>query len=709
MDDSTVEYETIDDKLERIERVLAKALAEQQRGKSSKPPKRVAERAAAAIWDLNELLHLSERVERALKAIATTPPTGDAAGESFGSRMAAARRLLKKFKGLPPRPSFTVMVSGREETIPQLDGQARLATELHDEPFPDWIALILAAVRAIRNDLNSAPDIRTLTEGARLSLTRLHNAILPVCLVLNSCKVSGVYPGKLRLSPDKRRDLRKPLDELLQVLRPFPRPASCSNFGRGDPESEDSWNQRLRDAYMGAFGTLVPPAPLYSHPWHNPLEMLWLTATNLQRETATKLTTETVQKSEQDALSLPEDYFIDLKQAADQLAAASNGANAAPPSATTPKPATTDPGNDSIPVDIAQAFNAALVSVVNWLRERYHRGESRFQHADLQSHLQVAGLPVNLSMGLLRHLVNSIVIHEIPAPVAGTGDGNRVVVTTGKLLHPGDAIPVWGYETLPAVLDFQQGTATNSVVTEYSFGQLLTDLRNYETEKRREADHDATSREHGAPTPGSKALHYRFLAIEAQKHATAAWKRIPKSRGVDLLKTICDGKGMPFAVASLKKLSAESALSRGMTSSDVENISLESVAELLRTAASRPASVNEVPVVNSPPPVDHLEPNGVTDNELCERACEPLTTLQTNIIRFVWKRKHSTGFNTLAENCWPNGVASDETIIKRLRDIEGRWDARATPDKWFGLLDLEISPGKRTVKLVRSGQSEGQK
>lgn len=92
-----------------------------------------------------------------------------------------------------------------------------------------------------------------------------------------------------------------------------------------------------------------------------------------------------------------------------------------------------------------------------------------------------------------------------------------------------------------------------------------------------------------------------------------------------------------------------------------------------------------------------------------DRVTDPLTVLQTRIIHFLWKRAHATNFDSLAQSCWPNGSASDETIVKRLKDIEKRWGEKGDSDQWYVQLDLEISPGKRTVKLIRPGQNKGQK
>lgn len=98
-----------------------------------------------------------------------------------------------------------------------------------------------------------------------------------------------------------------------------------------------------------------------------------------------------------------------------------------------------------------------------------------------------------------------------------------------------------------------------------------------------------------------------------------------------------------------------------------------------------------------------------SDADPLDKACEPLTPLHTKIVTFLWNRPHATRFETIAEHCWPNRIASDDTIKKRVADIKARWAKQGEQDSWYLTLDLDKSDGKRTIKLIRPGQKLGQK
>ncbi len=125
-------------------------------------------------------------------------------------------------------------------------------------------------------------------------------------------------------------------------------------------------------------------------------------------------------------------------------------------------------------------------------------------------------------------------------------------------------------------------------------------------------------------------------------------------------------------------------------------------AKVLNDRTAIPAVAKSDPAVRLPS-AENNESDGLN------RALDSLTPLQKRITTFLWDRVYATSFDTLAENCWSDKNASDDTIVKRLKDIEKKWSDCAKSDRWFDCLDLEISTASRAAKLIRSGQNGGQK
>ena len=89
-------------------------------------------------------------------------------------------------------------------------------------------------------------------------------------------------------------------------------------------------------------------------------------------------------------------------------------------------------------------------------------------------------------------------------------------------------------------------------------------------------------------------------------------------------------------------------------------------------------------------------PAGEDDESLFDQVTDILTPQGDRIVQFLWDRTHSTSYDRLAENCWKDGSAEDETIYKALKRVANDLNANLN----LGVT-IEIYHAKRRVKLIR--------
>ena len=93
------------------------------------------------------------------------------------------------------------------------------------------------------------------------------------------------------------------------------------------------------------------------------------------------------------------------------------------------------------------------------------------------------------------------------------------------------------------------------------------------------------------------------------------------------------------------------------------------------------------------PPEDQADED--RDDSLLDRLADILTPQGERIVKYLWTRKYSTGYDTLAENCWDN-VPTDYAIHKALKRVADDLNANAD----LGVT-IEVSHAKRRAKLTR--------
>ena len=88
---------------------------------------------------------------------------------------------------------------------------------------------------------------------------------------------------------------------------------------------------------------------------------------------------------------------------------------------------------------------------------------------------------------------------------------------------------------------------------------------------------------------------------------------------------------------------------------------------------------------------------------LLDRLADILTPQGYKIVKFLWDRKHSTSYDTLAKDCWSN-EPTDDAIHKALKRVAETLNANTD----LGVT-IEIHHSKRRAKLVRPPDNSGDK
>jgi len=89
------------------------------------------------------------------------------------------------------------------------------------------------------------------------------------------------------------------------------------------------------------------------------------------------------------------------------------------------------------------------------------------------------------------------------------------------------------------------------------------------------------------------------------------------------------------------------------------------------------------------------------DEAILDRLADILTSDGYRIVKFLWGRKYSTTYETLADKCWRN-VPTDAAINTALKRVAGRLNTHTD----LGI-EIEIAHSKRRVKLNRLSNKLG--